>query len=112
LHSKIGAKKAAAERQAINSVIQGTASDIMKQAMMRAEERLAQLQLSGPSATRAGGAICRCVLQVHDELIYEVSQEWATDVGSEVTAAMEECVELSVPLRVSTKIGPTLGDLR
>lgn len=83
----------------------------MKQAMMKAEERLAQLQLD-PSAIGGGGTVCRCVLQVHDELVYEVSQEWASDVGSEVTAAMEGCVELSVPLRVSTKIGPTLGDLR
>ena len=104
LHSKVGAKKAAAERQAINSVIQGTASDIMKQAMMAVEERLARLQL--------GGALCRCVLQIHDELVYEVSRQWATDVGSALTAAMEECVELSVPLRVSTKVGPTLADLR
>ena len=84
----------------------------MKQAMMKAEERLAQLQLRGAPTTGSGPTVCRCVLQVHDELVYEVSQEWASDVGSEVTAAMEQCVELSVPLRVSTKIGPTLGDLR
>ena len=80
--------------------------------MMLVEERLAQLQLSVPSATGGGGTVCRCVLQVHDELVYEVSKAWASDVGSEVTAAMEECVELSVPLKVSTKIGPTLADLQ
>ena len=97
----------------------GTASDIMKQAMMRAEERLDQELAKAEAAAAAGAAggrggrpVCRCVLQVHDELVYEVSSDWAVTAGRIVTVAMEGCVELSVPLRVSTKIGPTLGDLK
>lgn len=115
LHSNNGGKKAAAERQAINSVIQGTASDVMKQAMMRAEERLDHELANAVAVSDAAGRsrpVCRCVLQVHDELVYEVSADWARTAGAVVTAAMEGCVELSVPLRVSTKIGPTLGDLK
>ena len=110
LHSTVGSDRAQAERMAVNGVIQGTASDIMKQAMVQADKGISQLLERLREA--APGGTCQCVLQVHDELVYEVSEGWAAAVARELSAAMEGCVPLEAPLRVSTTIGRSLGDLR
>ena len=82
-------------------------------ALQQQQRRQQQQQPPGGGGVGNGGGVgvCRCVLQVHDELVYEVSAEYASAVAVELTAAMEGCVELCVPLLVSTKTGPTLGDL-
>lgn len=84
----------AAERGALNAPIQGTAADIMKIAMIRAEQGLKDAKLAS-----------HIILQIHDELVVEIApgeQERVTEV---IREAMEHAVELSVPLDVSTGVG-------
>lgn len=86
--------RAAGERMAINMPIQGTAADIMKIAMIRVDERL-----------RAAGLGARMLLQVHDELVFEVPRHELQATAALVRAAMETAVRLDVPLIVEVKAG-------
>ena len=83
-----------AERAALNAPIQGTAADIMKLAMIRTHEAL-----------RVSGLKSRVLLQVHDEIILEVAPGEAEQLTELVRSAMENAVELSVPLDVNIGIG-------
>lgn len=83
-----------AERAAINAPIQGGAADIIKRAMVRL-----------PDALRAAGLKARMLLQVHDELIFEVSEAELEQTRALVTAVMEEAAELDVPLVVDAGVG-------
>ena len=85
----------AAERAALNAPIQGTAADIMKIAMVRAD-----------GALRGAGLASRIILQIHDELVVEVAPGEAGTVERLVCGAMEDAVRLDVPLDVSCGIGP------
>ncbi|MGD8495363.1 MAG: DNA polymerase I [Gemmatimonadales bacterium] len=80
------------ERTATNSPIQGTAADLIKLAMIRLHERLAD----SPS---------RMLLQVHDELLFEAPSEDAGSIGALVREEMEGAIELDVPLRVDLGVG-------
>ncbi|NEG69294.1 DNA polymerase I [Bifidobacterium choloepi] len=84
----------AAERAALNAPIQGSAADIMKIAMIRAERML-----------REGGYLSRIVLQIHDELVVELAPGETDAVTALVRDAMEHAVDLAVPLDVSTGVG-------
>lgn len=84
-----------AERAALNAPIQGTAADIIKIAMLRAEARL-----------RAEKLASRMLLQVHDELVLEVAPGELDQVRALVVEEMDKAIELSVPLEVSVGIGP------
>ena len=84
----------AAERAALNAPIQGTAADIMKIAMIRADEAL-----------RSAGLASRIILQIHDELVVEIAPGEADRATELVREAMEGAVSLAVPLDVSTGIG-------
>ncbi len=83
-----------AERMALNAPIQGSAADIIKVAMLRADVGL-----------RTAGLSSRLLLQVHDELVLEVAPGEAEEVAAVVRGAMSGAVELSVPLDVSIGIG-------
>ncbi len=83
-----------AERAALNAPIQGSAADIMKIAMIRAEESL-----------RKAGMNSRIILQIHDELVVEIAPGESAKVSELVKDAMEHAVEMAVPLDVSTGIG-------
>ena len=83
-----------AERQAINAPVQGTAADLMKLAMIRLHQELANHDLPA-----------RLLLQVHDELILEVSRKATKEVGAIVKAVMEGVAQLRVPLRVDIGTG-------
>jgi len=74
--------------------IQGTAADIIKIAMIRTDERL-----------RAEGSHARMLLQVHDELLFEVPRDEVARLGPIVRATMEGALPLDVPLTVDVKIG-------
>jgi DNA polymerase-1 len=87
-------QRAAAEREAINMPIQGTAADIMKVAMRRVYDAL-----------RAGGYRARILLQVHDELVLEVPEGELTEVVPLVREQMSGAFELVVPLKVDVKVG-------
>jgi DNA polymerase-1 len=85
-----------AERMALNAPIQGSAADIIKVAMLRAERALA-----------SSGLRSRLLLQVHDELVLEVAPGEAEQVSALVTEAMSGAVDLTVPLDVSLGVGPS-----
>ncbi|NLK52927.1 MAG: DNA polymerase I, partial [Syntrophomonadaceae bacterium] len=88
------------ERAAINTPIQGTAADIIKVAMLRVDREINQRQLQS-----------RMLLQVHDELIFEVPPEEVTEMTGLVRRAMEEAVTLRIPLLVAIEVGPNWYDL-
>jgi DNA polymerase-1 len=92
--------KMAAERIAVNSPIQGSAADIVKQAMIDVDRAL-----------REGGLATRLLLQVHDELIFEAPREEAAKAAGLIRQAMEGAVSLEVPLRVSVETGNAWGEL-
>jgi DNA polymerase-1 len=103
IKSKIQHERQGAERAAINAPIQGTAADIIKRAMAR----------MGPALRAAGLDGTRMLLQVHDELVFEVPEadvDAATEVIREVMAhAAEPAAPLSVPLGVEIGTGPNWG---
>ena len=84
-----------AERSAINAPMQGTAADIIKRAMIRVHE---WLQADDP-----GG---RMIMQVHDELVFEVLADRLETFSKEVTDIMSSAAELAVPLKVDVGTGP------
>ncbi len=87
------------ERVALNMPIQGTAADIIKLAMIRVENRLAQ-----------EGLQAQLVLQVHDELIVECPQAEADTVARLLTQEMEGVAQLAVPLTAEAKVGQTWAE--
>ena len=94
LHSTNRVAREAAERAALNAPIQGSAADIMKIAMIRAEQTLAEAHVKS-----------RIILQIHDELVVEIAPGEGDQVTELVRNAMEHAVDLAVPLDVSYGIG-------
>lgn len=90
-----------AERMAMNTPIQGTAADIIKLAMIRADKAL-----------RKAGTRSRLLLQVHDELVLEVPEAEVTQVTALLQEAMEHVVELSVPLVIDVKTGKNWAEAK
>ena len=83
-----------AERSAINAPMQGTAADIIKKAMISVHKWI-----------KDSGAHARMIMQVHDELVFEVSKGSTELVRDEIIARMCAAAELSVPLKVDVGIG-------
>jgi DNA polymerase-1 len=94
LHSKNPQMASAAERAAINTPIQGTAADLIKMAMVAIDRRLEQERLR-----------TRMLLQVHDELLFEVPEQEVERVKKLVCEVMEGVMLLRVPLRVDIGTG-------
>ena len=90
----------AAERMAINMPIQGTAADIIKLAMIRVQGELDQRELK-----------TKMILQVHDELLFEVPPEELAPLKRLVEREMFRAMELSVPLNVDIKVGRNWGEM-
>jgi len=84
----------AAERVAINTPIQGTAADMIKLAMIAVDRRL-----------RAMKSRARMIMQVHDELIFDLPEAEAEKLGRAVREEMENAMPLDVPLKVDVKVG-------
>ncbi|MCB1794331.1 MAG: DNA polymerase I [Candidatus Competibacteraceae bacterium] len=84
----------AAERAAINAPMQGTAADIIKRAMLAVDRWL-----------RESGFPARMLMQVHDELVFEVAEDAVTEAGERIRAAMVAAAELRVPLEVDIGVG-------
>ncbi|XP_064452724.1 DNA polymerase theta isoform X1 [Mirounga angustirostris] len=126
--------KAHAERQAINTTVQGSAADIVKIATVNIQKQLetfhstfkshghreSMLQsdrtgllpkrkLQGMFSPIRGGFF---ILQLHDELLYEVAEEDVVQVAQIVKNEMESAIELSVKLKVKMKIGASWGELK
>jgi DNA polymerase-1 len=84
-----------AERAAINSVVQGSAADLIKLAMVRIHRGIRERGMAG-----------RMLLQVHDELVFEVPPEEVEAMTQLVREHMENVVQLQVPLVVDIGVGP------
>ena len=87
-----GYQKAALLRSAVNAPIQGTSADIIKVAMLRVNELLSEYQ-------------AKLLLQVHDELVFEVPPDEVAELQPKIKAAMESALELSVKLEVDIHTG-------
>src|SRR5205807_877191 len=98
LKSNVYAVRAAGERMAINAPVQGTAADIMKLAMTRVYQHMRARQMRA-----------RMLLQVHDELLFEVPEDELDDLKSSAKEIMESAMELSVPLVVDLKVADSWG---
>ena len=92
--------RSAAERAAINMPIQGTAADIIKIAMIDIMKRM-----------DADGMKSKVILQVHDELIFEVPRDEIEPMSALVTELMPSSLALAVPLAVELKTGDNWGDM-
>ena len=99
LHSRNQQAQAQARRQAVNTVIQGSAADIIKLAMLRvhADQRLAELD-------------ARLILQVHDELLLEAPEAAANEAAQILRRLMQEVTTLLVPLKVDLGTGRTWAE--
>jgi DNA polymerase-1 len=94
IKSRNPARRQYAERTAINAPMQGTAADIIKRAMIALDHWL-----------EASGASARMIMQVHDELVFEVAEDSVGDVQAKVLELMESAAELDVPLKVDAGSG-------
>lgn len=94
IHSKNYPRRQYAERMAMNTVLQGTAADLIKVAMVRLDQ-----------AFRERGLKSSMVLQVHDELIWDMVPEEETEVAELARSIMATAIPLSVPLVIDTKRG-------
>jgi DNA polymerase-1 len=94
IHSRNAAQRAGAERAAINAPMQGTAADIIKRAMVDIDAWLA-----------GQGSRALMLMQVHDELVFEVDQAFLPTLLAEVPARMAAAAQLRVPLVVDTGVG-------
>ncbi|MEH6546055.1 MAG: DNA polymerase I [Sneathiella sp.] len=103
INDKNGARRGFSERAAINAPIQGSAADIIKRAMIRL-----------PGALEDAGLSARMLLQVHDELIFEVPDAETADTAALVKTVMEKAalpaIDITVPLVVDAGIGDNWGE--
>ncbi|CAB0034834.1 unnamed protein product [Trichogramma brassicae] len=126
INSNVAAIKSQAERQAVNTKVQGSAADIAKKAMVLIEDQIRKhfscmpitplkfpsskkkLEDNSDKATPNGGFL---ILQLHDELIYEVNPNDLPVIAKIVKESMERAFKLRVPLPVKVKIGTAWGNL-
>lgn len=101
IESRNANQRGFAERTAINTPLQGTAADLIKLAMIALDRKLAERKLK-----------TRMVLQVHDELLFEVPLEESDEVAALVRAEMEGVVKLDVPLVADVAFGPNWRDVK
>lgn len=99
IRERIVGQKNLAERTAINTVIQGSAADLIKQAMIAVLRRMRTDRLPG-----------LLLLQIHDELIFETPSSEANTLANLVVEEMSRAAQLEVPLKVDVKIGPNWAD--
>ncbi|WP_150467878.1 DNA polymerase I [Francisella sp. SYW-9] len=95
ISSKNVMQRNAAERAAINAPMQGTAADIIKKAMIEVNTMISQEYNSQ----------VKMVMQVHDELVFEIQRTKVEEISAKIKGIMEEAVKLSVPLEVNVDTG-------
>ena len=100
INSRNAAMRGFAERNAINTPIQGTAAEMIKIAMIRIYDWMLQEKLSA-----------QMILQVHDELVFDVPQEEISLLKQHIPAMMKEALPLAVPIEVDVKVGPNWLDV-
>jgi DNA polymerase-1 len=90
----------AAERMAINAPVQGTSADIIKIAMINLHREMEKRNLTS-----------KMLLQIHDELLFEVPEEEVEEMKSLVTELMSRAFELRVPVKIDIKLGKNWGEM-
>jgi DNA polymerase-1 len=100
IHSPTMAIRQATERMAINTPLQGTAADIIKISMIRIQDRIQELGLS-----------TKMIMQVHDELVFEVPEGELQNSIPMIQKEMETVMDLSVPLKVSIHSGENWAEV-
>ncbi len=101
INSRNGNVRALGQRLAINSVVQGSAADLIKLAMVNLHRRIVAEKLP-----------LKLLLQIHDELVLEAPAEAATEMAKIVTAEMESAMTLRVPLKVEAGVGDNWLDAK
>ncbi|XBJ11452.1 hypothetical protein VPH35_016147 [Triticum aestivum] len=111
-------EKAQAQRQAVNSICQGSAADIIKVAMLKVHSVIT----NGSNTVDSMDGLmqnfsqirgrCHLLLQVHDELVLEVDPSMVADAVNLLQISMETAASLLVPLRAKVKVGKTWGSLQ
>ena len=91
--------RSGAERAAINAPVQGTAADIMKRAMIKIDR-----------AIQKGDIEATMLLQVHDELIFEIDDAKVDSESAKIKEIMENCADLDVPLIAEAGSGKNWGE--
>ena len=99
IHNKNPSIRAAAERLAVNTPLQGTAADLIKKAMIEIDREIAKEKLEG-----------KMILQIHDELIFEVPDEEVPAFEKLVKHKMEHVLKLNVPIEVHISVGKNWGE--
>jgi DNA polymerase I len=95
INASNGMRRKGAERAAINAPMQGTAADIIKKAMLAVDEWIETLPIDD----------VLMIMQVHDELVFEIKQHKLVEYQNKIVSLMEQAVELDVPLIVEAGVG-------
>ncbi len=96
-----GMQKSAIMRESINTVFQGSASDLIKLSMLKIDKYIKDKNINGAM-----------LLQIHDELIFEVNENIINEVAVKFKDIMENIMELNIPLECSVNIGTSWGELK
>lgn len=117
INSKNGAMRAFAERTAINTPVQGTSADIIKIAMIKIFSKLNGERIrptgqytSASESAQQGNA--RMLVQVHDDLLFEVPEDASNAIARIAEQEMENAMKLSIPLRIDLKSGRNWADMK
>ncbi|HHO65052.1 MAG TPA: DNA polymerase I, partial [Epsilonproteobacteria bacterium] len=96
-----GMQKAAFMRESVNTVFQGSAADLIKLSMLQIDTMIEDGELDA-----------RMLLQIHDELIFEIAESEVERIGSRFVKTMEDIYPLNVPLECSMSVGENWGELK
>ena len=96
-----GMQKSAFMRESVNTLFQGSASDLIKLSMLEIEQYIKEQEINASM-----------LLQIHDELIFEIKEESIDEVAPQLKHIMENIMELDVPLVCSVSIGESWGELK
>ncbi len=99
INNKNPSIRAAADRLAVNTPLQGTAADLIKMAMIQIDQTITERKLEG-----------KMILQIHDELIFEVPDEEITAFEGLVKEKMENVLKLNIPIEVHLAVGKNWGE--
>lgn len=103
INSSVVQARKAAERMAVNTPLQGTAADMIK---------IAMIKIANMSEFKTNHANeMRMILQVHDELVFEVRQETVTAAAKKIKKIMENVIKLKVPVVVDVSVGDNWGEM-
>jgi len=97
----MGQVRAAAERAAINHPVQGTAADLLKLAMIEIDKKLAKISKDS-----------KMIMQVHDELVFEVPDADVKKVAKFVKKEMEDIYDLKAPVETDIDAGQNWGEMQ